>query len=85
MGWALGLDGALLFAYVSADFRLQGLGAALMTTVAPDAPVRVAFWTRDAESMRAHGFPIEYSIDAFRALCGYVRRDYRKHQQVRAA
>jgi GNAT superfamily N-acetyltransferase len=85
MGWALGLYGALLFGYVSNEFRRQGLGSALVATVAPTAPVRVAFWTRDAEAMRAHGFPIEYSIDAFRALCSYVRRDHRQSQhQARA-
>ncbi len=87
MGWALGMGGALLFGYVSAEFRRQGLGSALAATVAPLVPVQVAFWTRDAEAMRAHGFPIQYSIDAFRALCSYVRRDYRRpqHQPARAA
>lgn len=85
MGWALALDGALLFAYVSREFRQQGLGAALIAAVTQGAPVPVAYWTPEAEAIAAHGFPIVYSIHAFRALCRYVRRDYHQPQAERAA
>ena len=49
MGWAASLDGALLFAYVSEEFRRQGIGAALIATVTRAAPVQVAVWTESAE------------------------------------
>ena len=74
MGWAVSLDGALLFAYVSDDFRRQGLGVALTAAVVPPGPVCVAFWTRAASDIAAKGFPLVYSINAFRSLCSYVRR-----------
>lgn len=87
MGWALSLDGALIFAYVSDDFRRQGLGAALVSRVTDALPVPLAYWTRDAEEMAAHGLAIRYDIHAFRALCSYARRDREPtytHHQARA-
>lgn len=84
MGWAVSLFGGLLAVYVSADFRRQGIGATLISMVAPAVPVRVAFWTRDVQAMQAGGFPIVYSIEAFQALCRYARRDD-QHQQARVA
>lgn len=87
MGWAVSLDGALLFGYVAEEFRRQGLGAALATTVAPLSPIPIAVWSKDAATIAACGYPIVYSIHAFRALCSYVRRqpERSEHQQRKTA
>lgn len=87
MGWAVSLDGALLFGYVTEEFRRQGLGSALATTVATLTPIPIAVWSKDAAGIAAHGFPLVYSIHAYRALCSYVRRqpERQEHQQRKTA
>jgi hypothetical protein len=87
MGWAVSLDGALVFAYVTEEFRRQGLGSTLATTVSSVLPVCLAIWTRDAAAMAEAGKPVVYSIHAYRALCSYVRRqpERQEHQQRKTA
>jgi hypothetical protein len=87
MGWAVSLDGSLVFAYVTEEFRKQRLGSTLATTVAPMLPLCLAIWTRDAEAIANKGKPIVYSIHAYRALCSYVRRqpERQDHQQRKTA
>jgi GNAT superfamily N-acetyltransferase len=80
LGWSLGIDGDLIFAYVRDRLRRGGIGSQLMTAVTDRAPIPVAYWTPEAEAMEAHGFPIHYDIHAFRALYAYVRCDRRQHQ-----
>lgn len=87
LGWAVSLDRAVLFAYVRAPLRQHGIGLQLVSELVKPMPVRVALWTDEAEAIQRHGFPIEYDIHAFRALCTYVRREPRRqqHQPRKAA
>lgn len=72
-GWAASLDGALLFAYVRADFRRNGIGIRLTRHATTASPVDVAYWTEDAQRMAAHGVDLRYSHDAYQALLSFVR------------
>lgn len=73
LGWALGLDGFVLFAYVRDWCRRQGLGAQLLCTLTDAVPVGVAYWTPDAAGMADARFPIRYEIRAYQALLSFVR------------
>ena len=84
LGWSLGLDGALIFAYVRDHLRRGGIGSQLMTAATDRIPIPVAYWTPEAEAMEAHGFPIHYDIHAFRALYAYVRCATRYQHQHHA-
>lgn len=69
LGWAVGLDGALLYAYVRFPYRMSQIvrhvGDSLIRRVAGDAGgVRAALWTLDASRMAGHGYPIRYDLDA---------------------
>lgn len=77
LGWAVALDGFLLFAYVRDEFRRQGLGSQLACAITNSVPMGLAYWTRDAEAISAHGYPIAYSIHAYQALLGFVRKERR--------
>lgn len=74
-GWAVGMHGALLFAYVRHPLRRQGIGLELIGSVTPDdvPVVRAAYWTEDAEGMSRHGIPIAYDFRAHQALLAFVR------------
>jgi hypothetical protein len=88
LGWAVTLGRAVLFAYVRAPLRMHGIGVQMISELVKPLPVRVAMWTDDAEAIQQHGFPIEYDIHAFRALCTYVRREPRRptnHEPRKAA
>jgi GNAT superfamily N-acetyltransferase len=86
LGWAVALDESLLFGYVRAPMRRQGIGAQLVTALTQAAPVPVAYWTPSVEAIAAHGFPVRYDIHAFRALCSYSRRrDHHPTHTERAA
>jgi len=73
LGWVAALDGQVLYAYVRASLRRKGLGAALITAITDAAPVEVAYWTPDAQSMAVHGWPISYSASAYHALLSFAR------------
>lgn len=73
MGWAVAVNGSLLFLYVRAVFRRQGIGAHLACAITTGAPIGIAYWTQEAEAIAAHGFPLRYSIDAYRTLLSFAR------------
>jgi len=73
LGWALGINGFVLFVYVRDCFRRQGLGAQLLCSLTNAVPVGVAYWTPDAAQMAGAGFPITYEIRAYQALLAFVR------------
>lgn len=73
LGWAVGLRGALLYAYVRFPYRMSKIvkhvGDSLIREVCcPDVGVRAALWTLDASRMAAHGYPIRYDLDAHNAF-----------------
>lgn len=80
LGWTVALGPAVLFAYVREPLRLHGIGVQMIADLVDVLPVRVAFWTDEAEAIQRHGFAIEYDIHAFRALCAFVRREPRRPQ-----
>ena len=82
-GWAVGLGGSLVFAYVREEFRKQGIGHRLIVRSTQGQPVHVAYWTEDAEEMQAHGYPIAYDIRAYQALLAFVRGPERR-RRIRA-
>jgi GNAT superfamily N-acetyltransferase len=73
LGWAVSLDDRLMFAYVREPLRHKGIGGQLIAEAVTAAPVQVAYWTPDAESMQARGYPIAYSIKAHRSLLAFAR------------
>jgi hypothetical protein len=69
LGWAVGMRGALLYAYVRFPYRrsklgFHRLGDRLISSVVGDGTVPSALWTRDASQMAAAGYPIRYDLDA---------------------
>lgn len=77
MGWAVAVDGLLLFVYVRHVFRRQGLGAQLMCALTDAAPIGVAYWTPEAESIAEHGFPLRYDIKAYQTVLAFTREPRR--------
>lgn len=73
VGWAAGVGGAVVFAYVRRDFRRHGIATQLAGCLTERPPVRLAFWTDAADAIQVHGFPVEYDIHAFREFLRYVR------------
>jgi hypothetical protein len=73
LGWALGLDGYVVFAYVRDWCRRQGIGAQLLCALTDEIPIGVGYWTPDAAAMAAARFPIRYEIHAYQALLAFVR------------
>ena len=69
LGWAVGMRGALLYAYVRFPYRrsklgFHRLGNRLISAVVGDGTIPSALWTRDASQMAAAGYPIRYDLDA---------------------
>jgi len=69
LGWAVGLRGSLLYAYVRFPYRrsklgFHRLGDRLISAVVGDGPIPSALWTHDASQMAAAGYPIRYDLDA---------------------
>lgn len=69
LGWAVGLRGILLYAYVRFPYRqgkiIKRVGDTLIRMVANgETGYRAAMWTLDASRMAAHGYPIRYDLDA---------------------
>ena len=86
IGWAASVGGAVVFAYVRQDFRRHGIAIQLVGCLTAHPPVRLAFWTDDADAIQIHGFPVEYDIHAFREFLRYVRRNsHRSHTRKEAA
>lgn len=74
IGWAVAIDGALVFAYVKKSFRRHGLGTMLVAQVLePDGPIRVAYWTRAAGRMALGGYPIVHDACAQSELARFAR------------
>jgi hypothetical protein len=69
LGWAVGMRGALLYAYVRFPYRrsklgFHRLGDRLIGAVVGNGTIPSALWTRDASQMAAAGYPIRYDLDA---------------------
>lgn len=66
-GWAVGLRGVLLYAYVRFPYRCSKIvphvGSSLIREVCDGDTICSALWTIDASRMAAHGFPIRYDLD----------------------
>ena len=73
LGWAAVLDGRILFAYVRAEFRCNGIGLELAGSLTERVPLEVAYWTDDVQGMADHGIPVRYSLEAYRSLLAFVR------------
>lgn len=74
IGWAVSLDGALVFVYVKYHFRRKGLGTMLAARVLePDGPIRVVYWTRAAGRMALGGYPIVHDGCAQAELARFAR------------
>lgn len=86
-GWAVGLRGALVFAYVRRVLRRHGIGAELMGSVTPadSSAIHCAYWTTDAEGMCRHGMPLVYDIFAYQALLAFVRGPGRSRTKAAVA
>jgi len=66
MGWAVVRSGELLFCYVRPAFRRWGIGAQMAAQLLPGGgPWRLVYWTRHAEAVRDHGFPLVWSMETF--------------------
>ena len=72
LGWAVAVDGRVLYAYVRSVFRRQGVGAQLVCAVTDRVPVEVAYWTPEAQAIADHGWPIRYEIQAYRTLLAFT-------------
>jgi hypothetical protein len=85
LGWAIGLAGALVFAYVRQPLRLHGIGLQLTAALSHDVPVRLAIWTRDAEAIKKHGLSMDHDPNALWSLCAFARdtdRAQRRHERA---
>lgn len=65
VGWAAVRDGELAFAYVRPGFRRWGVAAQMATQLIEGGPFRLVYWTRQAEAVRDHGFPLVWAMDTF--------------------
>jgi GNAT superfamily N-acetyltransferase len=84
-GWAAAIDGHVVAVYVRTQFRRQGVGSMLLTALTDFAPIRVGYWSDDAQSVADHGFPIEHDPTSYHTLLTFMRRsDDLAHIQTKA-
>lgn len=70
LGWALAIDGSLVFAYVRHIVRKRGIASALLLGLglSGQQPVPVVFWTRACSRMAANGCPLFFDTDSLEAV-----------------
>lgn len=73
-GWAIEHAGRILFVYVRDQFRRNGIGCKLLTTLTDSAPFQVAYWTPSCIEMELHGFPLQHDIKAYQTIVSFTRR-----------
>lgn len=85
-GWAAAIDGHVVAVYVRTQFRRQGVGSMLLTEITSgSAPIRLGYWSDDAQSVADHGFPIEHDPTSYHTLLTFMRKaDDLSHIQTKA-
>lgn len=68
VGWACALGGELVFCYVRSAFRGWGVGSDLATLLVDAVPMRLLYWTRDAQRIQERGIALEWAWQSFRAI-----------------
>jgi len=82
-GWAVHASSGVLFAYVRKPFRRNGIATKMLATITESAPIGVAFWTRNAQAISDHGFPIFHDLKSFENVLAFCRMDrptYRRQE-----
>ena len=65
LGWAVAIDGALLFAYVPAGLRRLGIARQMVAELFTSGPVHLVYWTDTAERIQRAGFPLVHDWQEF--------------------
>jgi hypothetical protein len=83
VGWAVGIGGAVVFAYVRYCHRRMGIGSNLMAMVTDSLPPwRFCYWTRAISRMSVKGFPCLHDMDAHDELILKVKGNHAQESHV---
>jgi hypothetical protein len=83
VGWAVGIGGAVVFAYVRYIHRRMGIGSNLMAMVTDCLPPwRFCYWTRAISRMSVKGFPCLHDVDAHEKLLLKVKGNHAQESYV---
>lgn len=84
-GWTVEMDGGILYAYVRDQFRRQGIGMKMLTTVTGTVPIELGYWTEDAEGMARKGLAVTPKQELYYKLLSFTRAsDDRKDSHGKA-
>jgi hypothetical protein len=72
VGWAAAFEGVLVFAFVRENLRRLGYARGMLAALGLDAPIPVAYWTRDCSLMAAGGKPLFFDVPALDRLSSLV-------------